>query len=240
MTLEGTNTWLLAEPGAGRAVVVDPGPDEPAHVDAVVAALEERGLAVATILLTHGHPDHSGCARTLGERVTAPVRALDPTFRLGSEGLGAGDVVDVDGLELRVVSTPGHSSDSLTFYLTAERSLLTGDTILGRGTTVVAHPDGRLADYLDSLQQLHALCSAEDAVAILPGHGPTLDNPIAVLDYYISHRAERLAQVEAAVAAGATTAREVVEIVYVDVDEVLWPAAELSVRAQLDYLNARP
>jgi glyoxylase-like metal-dependent hydrolase (beta-lactamase superfamily II) len=239
MTLEGTNTWILTEPDAHGAVVIDPGPDDLVHQDAIVAAVGQLDRTVVAILLTHGHPDHSAGARRFAERVTAPVRALDPAHRLGSEGLGAGDVVDVDGLELRVVGTPGHSSDSLSFYLPADASVLTGDTVLGRGTTVVAHPDGRLVDYLESLHRLRDLCAHEHVATILPGHGPLVTEAVGVLDYYISHRAERLAQVESAVAAGAKTAREVVEIVYVDVDESLWPAAELSVRAQLDYLKYR-
>src|SRR5213079_1992508 len=135
------------------------------------------------------------------------------------------------GLEVRIVATPGHSADSLSFLL--DDAVLTGDTVLGRGTTVVAHPDGRLADYLDSLRRLRDLCERAEATTILPGHGPVLDDALAVLDYYLAHRAERLVQVEAAVAAGARTPREVVEVVYADVDRSLWPAAELSVRAQL-------
>ncbi len=108
--------------------------------------------------------------------------------------------------------------------------------MLGRGTSVVAHPDGALGPYLDSLRRLHALASDVGVDPVLPGHGPVIDDPPAVLSYYLQHRAERLDQVRAAVAAGATPPREVVERVYADVDPTLWPAAELSVRAQLDYL----
>ena len=239
MTLEGTNTWVLTEPGATRSLVIDPGPDDGDHLRAVANAVERSGSRVGVVLLTHGHPDHAAGAKEFAEIVGAPVRALDPQHRLGDEGLGEGDVVDLDGLELHVVATPGHSSDSLSFHLPAEHAVLTGDTILGRGTTVVAHPDGRLGEYLDSLQRLRNLCEHAGATTILPGHGPVLGDALSVLDYYIAHRAERLAQVEAAVAAGARTAREVVEMVYVDVDQSLWPAAELSVRAQLDYLDER-
>jgi glyoxylase-like metal-dependent hydrolase (beta-lactamase superfamily II) len=239
MTLEGTNTWLVAEPGARRAIVIDPGPDEAVHLDAIVATAEQRDVVIVAVLLTHGHPDHAASARSFAERLNVGVRALDPSHRLGEEGLTGGDIVELDGLELRVVATPGHSADSLCFHLPADSAVLTGDTILGRGTTVVAYPDGRLADYLDSLQRLRVLCEDAAVTTVLPGHGPTLDDAPAVLDYYIAHRAERLLQVEAAVAAGARTPREVVERVYADVDRVLWPAAEMSVRAQLDYLNIR-
>ena len=138
MTLDGTNTWVLREPGARRSIVIDPGPPEPGHLDAVAAAAGD----VAAVLLTHHHIDHSEAAREFAERMGCGVRALDPAYRLGEEGLGAGDVVSVDGLEVHVVGTPGHTADSLSFLVPAERAVLTGDTVLGRGTTVVAHPDG--------------------------------------------------------------------------------------------------
>jgi glyoxylase-like metal-dependent hydrolase (beta-lactamase superfamily II) len=229
MTLDGTNTWLLRDPASESAIVVDPGPLIEGHLQAVAA----HG-PVAVILLTHGHYDHSEGAARLAELTGAPVRALDPRHRLGDEGLTDGDVVAAAGLEVRVAHTPGHSSDSLSFVL--PDAVLTGDTILGRGTTVVAHPDGVLADYLASLQRLRDL----GHVAVLPGHGPELPDAQAAAQHYLDHREQRLEQVRAAVAAGAGTPRQVVEVVYADVDRVLWPAAEMSVRAQLDYLAARP
>jgi glyoxylase-like metal-dependent hydrolase (beta-lactamase superfamily II) len=237
MTLDGTNTWLLAEPGARRALVVDPGPDDEGHLRAVLTAAEEAGVTVALVLLTHGHPDHSAGARRFAELAGVGVRALDPAHRLGDEGLDDGDRVALDGLELRVVGTPGHSSDSLSFLVVADGGLLTGDTVLGRGTTVVAHPDGRLDAYLDSLDRLGRLAADGAVRTLLPGHGPVLPDAVPVLAYYQQHRRERLAQVAEAVAGGAATARQVVEVVYADVDRSLWPAAELSVRAQLDYLD---
>jgi glyoxylase-like metal-dependent hydrolase (beta-lactamase superfamily II) len=239
MTLEGTNTWLLAEPGARRAIVIDPGPDDGGHLASVVAAARTADVEVSLVLLTHGHPDHSEGARRLAEMVGAPVRALDPAHRLGEEGLDGGDVVDIDGLELRVVATPGHSADSLTFHLPADNAVLTGDTVLGRGTTVVAHPDGKLGAYLGSLRRLRALCDEAGVTTVLPGHGPVIADAAAVLDYYLTHRAERLAQVDDAVRSGITEPRAIVEHVYADVDPILWPAAELSVRAQLEYLADR-
>lgn len=237
MTLDGTNTWLLAEPGASVGVVVDPGPEHDGHLRAVLTAAAETGVRVGLVLLTHGHPDHAEGARRFAELAgDVPVRALDPRHRLGSEGLGDGDVVDLGGLEIRVVGTPGHTSDSLSFVVPADRTVLTGDTVLGRGTTVVAHPDGRLADYLGSLRRLRDLAATHQIGTVLPGHGPVLGDALAAVEGYLAHRAERLAQVERALAAGAGTPREVVERVYRDVDRALWPAAELSVRAQLDYL----
>jgi glyoxylase-like metal-dependent hydrolase (beta-lactamase superfamily II) len=229
MTLEGTNTWLLRGPDEVACVVVDPGPDHQGHLAAVAAA-----GPVAVILLTHGHPDHSEGAGRLHEMTGAAVRALDPAFRLGSEGLAEGDVIGTAGVELRVLVTPGHSADSLCFHLVEDDAVLTGDTILGRGTTVVEHPEGRLADYLASLRRLREFGEA----CVLPGHGPKLPSAGAVAERYLRHREERLAEVRAALAAGDREPAQVVRRVYADVEPALWPAAELSVRAQLEYLTA--
>ena len=238
MTLDGTNTWVLREPDGRRSVVIDPGPEITEHLDRVAEVAGD----VAAVLLTHGHLDHSEAARSFAERVGCGVRALDPAHRLGSEGLHDGDVVAVDGLEIHVVGTPGHTSDSLSFVLPQERAVLTGDTVLGRGTTVVAHPDGKLGAYLDSLQRLHALAETREVTRVWPGHGPVIDDALGALDFYLAHRRERLDQVRTALEQVAdeptdTLARRVVETVYVDVDPVLWGAAELSVRAQIDYLR---
>jgi glyoxylase-like metal-dependent hydrolase (beta-lactamase superfamily II) len=158
-------------------------------------------------------------------------------------------VVAVEDLEIRVVATPGHSSDSLSFVIPAERAVLTGDTVLGRGTTVVAHPDGELGAYLGSLDRLHALAEAHEIATIWPGHGPVIESALPALDFYIAHRQQRLDQVREALRTlhadarddvpldHETLPRRIVEIVYADVDPVLWPAAELSVRAQLDHLT---
>ncbi|WP_406137698.1 MBL fold metallo-hydrolase [Streptomyces sp. NBC_01089] len=237
MTLDGTNTWIVAEPDSDLAVVIDPGPLDETHLEAVVAAAAGAGKRVALTLLTHGHPDHAEGAARFAELTRTHVRALDPALRLGDEGLGAGDVITTGGLELRVVPTPGHTADSLCFHLPADRAVLTGDTVLGRGTTVVAHPDGRLGDYLDSLRRLRSLTVDDGVHTVLPGHGPVLEDAQGAVDFYLAHRANRLAQVETAAEKGFTTASEVVAQVYADVDRSLWPAAELSVRAQLEYLR---
>lgn len=237
MTLDGTNTWVLSAPGSAEAIVVDPGPDDPGHLAAVLDRVRARGAVVVQTLLTHGHADHSAAARRFADLTRAPVRALDPAHRFGGEGLTDGCVIDVDGLRLEVVGTPGHTTDSLSFLLPTSRMLLTGDTVLGRGTTVVAHPDGRLDAYLNSLERLGDLTGTAELECLLPGHGPVLQHPGLVVDGYLRHRRERLEQVRLALAGGARTAAEVVEVVYADVPRSVWPAAELSVRAQLAYLG---
>jgi glyoxylase-like metal-dependent hydrolase (beta-lactamase superfamily II) len=229
MTLEGTNTWLLRAASSEPCLVVDPGPDDEAHLSAVAAAAGH----VTGILLTHGHPDHAAGAAAFRTLTGAPVRALDPAQRLGGAGLGEGDVVAAAGVEVRVLATPGHTSDSLCFAV--GDAVLTGDTVLGRGSTVVAWPDGRLVDYLDSLRRLRDIGTK----AVLPGHGPELPDLAAVASAYLAHREERLAQVRAALdqLGRDASAMDVVRVVYADVDPVLWPAGVWSVRAQLDYLR---
>ena len=233
MTLDGTNTWILRE-GDGRAVVVDPGPADDTHLSAVLAEADE----VALVLFTHRHFDHTEALVRFADLTGATCRATDPEFCRGAEPLVDGERIEVDGLVVDVLATPGHTTDSTCFLLPDDRSLLSGDTILGRGTTVIAHPDGVLGPYLDSLAHVRELVTEGAIERILPGHGPVVDAPGPYVDHYLEHRAERLDQVRAAVAAGATTPREVVEVVYADVDPVLWGAAELSVAAQLDHLRA--
>ncbi|HKD87300.1 MAG TPA: MBL fold metallo-hydrolase [Streptosporangiaceae bacterium] len=236
MTLDGTNTWLVAEPGSATVIVIDPGPDDENHLQRIRTVVTERGQRVAGIVLTHRHIDHSAGAPRLAELTGASVRAVDPAHRFGSEGLAEGDVVDSSGCELRVIATPGHTDDSVCLHLPADNVVLTGDTVLGRGTAVIAD-DGSLGDYLDSLRRLLALTDETGLSALLPGHGPLLADPPGVLDFYLTHRAERLDEVRAAIAAGDRTPAEIVPRVYAAVDPALWPFAQSSVRAQLRYLR---
>ena len=236
-TLDGTNTWFLQAPGSLSSIVVDPGPADPRHLAAIASFAHLADAAIATIVLTHRHPDHAEGARELHEMTGAPVRALDPGLCLGAEGLAAGDVLTAGDLEVRVIATPGHTSDSLCLHLPDEGSLLTGDTVLGRGTAVIAWPDGDLRAYLASLAAMREIA---EVAQLLPGHGPLLDAPMQVIDAYLEHRSVRLDEVRDALASGCTTADDVVDAVYADVAAELRPAALMSVRAQLEYLGALP
>lgn len=233
MTLDGTNTWVLREPGAEVVAVLDPGPLDRHHHQRVVRHLDGLGARVGVVLLTHDHPDHAEGAADFAAAVGAEVRAPR------SADLTDGQTVEVGGLELRILRTPGHTSDSVSILLPADGCLLTGDTVLGRGTTVVAWPDGALAPYLSSLGRLADEIASGAVRTILPGHGPIVADPQPWVEFYLTHRRERLDQVRSAMAAGASTPYEVVEIVYAEVPTHLWGAAELSVRAQLDYLTER-
>jgi glyoxylase-like metal-dependent hydrolase (beta-lactamase superfamily II) len=233
MTLDGTNTWVVGEPGSSEVAVIDPGPLDEQHLQAVLGHVAATGRRVALTLLTHHHFDHAESADRFHELTGAPVRA----FGRGHDDIRPGEQIRVGGLEILAVETPGHTADSYSFVLPADNTILTGDTILGRGTTVVAWPDGHLESYLESLGRIEELTRAGTVTSLLPGHGPFAADAAAVVGFYLAHRAERLDQVRAALAAGDETARQVVERVYADVPREVWPAAELSVQAQLEYLR---
>src|SRR3954471_13312927 len=163
MTLDGTNTWLLAEPGSEEVVVVDPGPLDEGHLQHLLRRVAESGRRVALTLLTHGHDDHAESADRFHELTGAPVRA----FGRGHDDVWAGETITVGGLEILAVETPGHTSDSFSFVLPADNTLLTAYTILGCGMTVVAWPDGSLDSYLSSLDRIEALPRAGDVTSLL-------------------------------------------------------------------------
>ena len=238
MTLDGTNTYLVGQRGAGAAFVVDPGPEDAAHFERVRLALEELDAECSGIVVTHHHLDHSEAALAWGRFFGAPVSAA--TARVaGPDGhvLETGSTLSAGGTTLTAVPTPGHSADHLCFRL-PDGSLLSGDHVLGRGTSVVAWPEGDLAAYLESLRRVLDL----GPDALFPGHGPELlKDPQSVISYYLEHRAWREAQVRAALEEDETLAErpgDLVARIYADVDPVLWPAAELSTRACLVKLAA--
>lgn len=232
MTLDGTNTWILRAPDQTNCVVIDPGPDDPWHIAAIA---EATAGAVALTLITHRHPDHTGGIDELVRLTGSPVRAMEPEFRRGDvRPLTDGEVIEIAGLRITVLHTPGHTADSVSFLLAD--AVLTGDTILGRGTTVLDR-DGTLRDYLRSMDRL---LDAGAGRALLPAHGPDHPDLEPVARYYISHRHERLAQVRSALdeLGPGADAMDVVRKVYADVDESLWPAARSSVESQLTYLRS--
>jgi glyoxylase-like metal-dependent hydrolase (beta-lactamase superfamily II) len=229
MTLEGTNTWLL---GGHGAVVVDPGPDDAEHARRVA----EAAPGLRLVLVTHRHADHTGAVPLLHRLTGAPVRALDPAHCAGLPPLTDGEPIEVDDVALTVLATPGHTADSVCFVLAGGAGVLTGDTVLGRGTTVIIPGDGDLGDYLASLRRLGAL---PPGLPVLPGHGPELPDLSVTAREYLAHREQRLDQIRAALRelGDGASARQIVELVYADVDRSLWPAAQLSVQAQLDHLR---
>jgi len=234
LTLEGTNTYLLGAPGSGEVVVVDPGPDDPAHRTAVDAAVAGAGARVAAVVVTHHHADHAEAAGWAGAW-RAPLHAFAPgLLPAPARALGDGGAVAVGGVTLDAVHTPGHTADHLCLRVRDTGVVLTGDHVLGRGTTMVAWPDGDMAAYLDSLRRLARL----GAGALYPGHGPVVRDAGGVVAAYLAHRLEREEQVLAALRAGDATPAEVVARVYADVDPALHPAAERSVRAHLVKLVA--
>lgn len=234
MTLEGTNTYLLGAPGGGEVVVVDPGPDLLDHRRQVEEAAAGRDAAIVGVVITHHHADHAeaaGWARDWGAQVWGFTPSL---LGVQSEPLRDGERLRRAGVELEAVHTPGHASDHVCLRVSGTGAVLTGDHVLGRGTTVVAWPDGDMTDYLASLRRLAGL----GASALYPGHGPVLDDPAAVITGYLAHREERERAIVAALAAGESTPAGIVARVYADVDPGLHPAAERSVRAHLDKLVA--
>lgn len=237
MTLDGTNTWVLRAPGERFGVVIDPGPLDEGHLRRIA----EHGPYLF-ILITHGHHDHVEGAARLSELLGGVhVLAADPAHGVGAEPLDPAEQLDPAerlggaGLEITVLDTPGHTADSVCFLVECgqDQAMFTGDTILGRGTTVVAAPDGDLGAYLSSLERL----TTYRQTLMLPGHGPARHDVAEVAGVYLDHRRERLAQVEAAMAAGADTPEKVVDLVYPDIDPGVRFAAQWSAAAQLDYLR---
>lgn len=240
MTLDGTNSYLLGAVD-GPVVVVDPGPPDPAHL----AALSVR--PVELVLITHRHADHTEAAQEFGRMTGAPVRAFDPQHCHGGPPLRPGERIEAGGVAIDVLGTPGHTTDSVCFHLPQDGpvgddaagrngSVLTGDTILGRGTTVLAPPDGDLGDYLATLQALIGLGPCH----VLPAHGPDLPDLSKVAGEYLAHREQRLDQIRSALTALGPDAdvSAVTDVVYTDIDPSVRWAAEQSVGAQLAYLRA--
>lgn len=218
-TLEGTNTWIV---GAGPAVVIDPGPDIPEHLDEVSMAAGRVGA----VLVTHDHPDHAPGARPFAEKVGAPLYA----FRLeGAEHLRDGQALQVGSLRILAVHTPGHTPDHVVFHVPAASAMFTGDTVLGRGTSFIDPPDGDLAQYLRSLRRMQELAP----LILYPGHGPAVMRGADKLQEYLDHRAAREEQVLVCLADEPRSIPQMVEAIYTDYPSEVHELAARSVLAHL-------
>ena len=243
-TFTGTGTYVVGRPEAGAAVaVIDPGPLDQAHLDALLEAVE--GRTVSHVLVTHTHRDHAPLARPFAERTGATILAARPPARethasgaLDEEEdavfapdvvLTGGEVVEGDGWTMEALFTPGHASNHMAFVLREEKALFSGDHVMGWATTVVAPPDGNMRDYMTSLD----VVIARDFATLWPTHGAPVTEPGPFLAAYREHRLEREAQVLARLESGDRTAAEMVPMLYAAVDRRLWPAASLSVLAHL-------
>ena len=231
MTGPGTNTYLV---GRDDVAVIDPGPDDSEeHLDAVAAAGAGR---IRWILVTHTHPDHAPGAAGLKTRTGAHVLGFDERDGFVPDtAIGDGWALETAAFRLEAIHTPGHASNHLCYRLAEERVLFSGDHIMSGSTVVIAPPDGDMAAYLAALERVRGL----DIEGVAPGHGPFIEDPRAVIDYYLEHRRAREAAIAAALAE-AQTARveELVEAVYADVPDVLHPIAKWSVWAHLRKLAA--
>lgn len=233
LTLDGTRTYRI---GVGQAVLLDPGPDLPGQIERLRELVGRA--AIEWVCLTHGHPDHAALARAACEAFGAPLAAAaEALARLGLDGrtLSDGDRLEIDGgaAWLDVVETPGHSPDSLSFFLRPVGWMFTGDTVLGEGSTLVAHPDGRMSSYLASLARLISLRPSR----LLPGHGEPVEEAVPRLEAYRRHRLDRERQIRVALADGAASLQDIRERVYPDLPAGLESAAESSIRAHLAHLE---
>lgn len=246
-TFTGTGTYIVGLPQDGAPVaVIDPGPLDEVHLEALLRAVE--GRSVSHVLITHTHRDHSPLARPFAERVGAPILAMRPPAQethasgaLDEEEdqafapdvvLSGGERIVGTGWTLTALATPGHASNHMAFVLEEEKALFCGDHVMGWSTTVVAPPDGNMTDYMRSLDTV----IAANFTTLWPTHGAPVTEPAPFLAAYRAHRLARETQILARIAAGDRTIAEMVPVLYAAVDRRLWPAASLSVLAHLGKL----
>jgi glyoxylase-like metal-dependent hydrolase (beta-lactamase superfamily II) len=222
MTGLGTNTYLV---GHDRVVIIDPGPNNLSHFDNTLAALQTLQASVQTVIITHPHSDHNGCAQQLADQLEVPLLGFGNRLWHGAQ-------VQVEGMTLQVHHTPGHIYAHICLFLLEQQLLFTGDLVAGEGTILIIPPDGDMAAYLDSLRAMLAL----EVVAILPGHGPVIETPQALLQEYLDHRLARERQVLHWLDQGYQTAREIAAQIYADRPEAL-DIASLQVEAHLEKLR---
>jgi glyoxylase-like metal-dependent hydrolase (beta-lactamase superfamily II) len=245
-TYKGTGTYIV---GQGEVAVIDPGPDDPAHLAAILAAVS--GERVTAIPITHHHSDHSPLAGPLKAATGATIYGCavagpdaddagevkmeaghDHAFRPDVSLCGGGKI-EGPGWTLEAIPTPGHTSNHLCYALPQENACFTGDHIMGWSTTVITPPDGDMTAYLESLQAIRARRFS----ILWPTHGPPVREVTPFIDAYLAHREERMDQILLALADGPATIRELVPRLYRDVDERLWPAAARSMLAAIIHLE---
>ncbi len=226
-TFEGTNTWVLS--GSGDAIVVDPGPDDPEHLDAIDEVVKSTGSRLREVVLTHHHGDHSQAAVPLAARWSAPVR---PRVQRGV--IAEGTRFDLGSTEAWAVRTPGHTADGVSLVLPEQRLVLTGDTVLARVNPFISHPDGTIADILASMQRLAAI--ADDDWVFLPGHGPMVREPRTYLQDRTNDRLRRVDQVAEHAGMGRGPA-EIARALHPHLNPLRLRAAQASVEAILHYLD---
>jgi hydroxyacylglutathione hydrolase len=222
MTGPGTNTYLV---GQRQMVVIDPGPPDQAHVKVILQALQTLAATVQGVIVTHPHSDHQGCAEQVACQLEAPLLRFDQPLRHGSK-------IEIEDRTLVVHHTPGHTYAHICLWLVAQRLLFAGDLVAGQGSVLIVPPDGDMAAYMDSLRAMMAL----DPAAILPGHGPVIESPQALLRAYLEHRLAREAEVLHWLGQGYIMAQEIAAKIYADRPEVL-PVATLQVEAHLAKLR---
>ncbi|MGO1949830.1 MAG: MBL fold metallo-hydrolase [Mycobacteriaceae bacterium] len=244
--LEGTNSWIVRAPGDSRSIIIDPGPHDEGHLNVLRSKATQGGAEVALILLTHHHPDHADGAPRLRQLAGAPVRAFDGRYCAGGDALTDGEVISVEGLTptVEVVATPGHTGDSVSFFIHTDggdtdgdvEGIATGDTIAGRHTTMISETTGDLGDYLESLR---LLMDRGRGIRLLPGHGPDREDTAELAGKYLERRELRLRQVVGALETLGedATVGEIVDEIYTDVDPVLRDAAKQSTRVALRHLG---
>ena len=245
-TFTGTGTYIV---GKGEVAVIDPGPDDAAHLEALLAAIP--GERVAAIVITHHHSDHSPLAGPLKAATGAPIYGCPVTRHVEEEAdaprmeaghdlafqpdinLCAGGEISGPGWTLQAIPTPGHTSNHLCYALPEENACFTGDHIMGWSTTVITPPDGDMTDYLQSL----AVIRDRGFDTLWPTHGPPVRAVAAFIDAYAAHRQERMDQILLALARGPATIRALVPDLYRDVDPRLHPAAARSMLAAIIHLE---
>ncbi len=229
MTLEGTNTYLTI--AGSDAIAIDPGPADASHIDAIIAAAERHGATIGAIAVTHGHPDHAPGAKLLHERTGAPVYAHPLATFPFDVAVTEGDRIAAGDAKLGVLETPGHAREHVVFTFEPEAALFTGDVVIGRGTVVIAPPNGDMRAYQATLARL--LRDFGESRTIFGGHGPAIPDVRGKLEEYLAHRLLREREILAALGAGERTIPELVTEIYRNVATFLWPAAARQILAYL-------